>query len=114
MGKRWQTENRDAYNAAWRKWYRANAQRKMSWQQRRRDEMRLWWRALKATLCCMECGESAPECLHLHHRDPREKEIDVSAAVANACWSRERILTEIAKCDVLCANCHAKHHWDEV
>jgi hypothetical protein len=111
MGK-WQTENRDAYNAAWRKWYRANAQRKIAWQERRREEIRQWWRELKATMCCSKCGESAPECLHFHHRDANEKTIDVSIAVGRA-WSKERILDEMAKCDVLCANCHAKHHWDE-
>ncbi len=26
--------------------------------------------------------------------------------------SKERILKEIAKCDVLCRNCHAKLHWE--
>ena len=27
-------------------------------------------------------------------------------------WSRDYILAEVAKCGVLCANCHLKHHWD--
>jgi hypothetical protein len=48
--------------------------------------------------------------LQFHHRNPREKDFTIS----NACswgWSIERILKEMEKCDVLCANCHAKRHW---
>jgi hypothetical protein len=104
--------NRDAFNASWRKWYRKNASRKIAWQQRRRVELRTWWNELKGTKYCMRCGETAPECLHFHHRDPKEKSFELSSAVAGG-WSRERILAETAKCDVLRANCHLKHHWDE-
>ena len=101
---------RDHQNAAWRKWYRANAKRKIEWGRRRRNEIRLWWRELKATKRCERCGEAEPDCLHFHHRDPRAKELTLTQAVARA-WSRQRILTEAAKCEVLCANCHLKHHW---
>jgi hypothetical protein len=62
---------------------------------------------------CERCDERAPECLQFHHRNPEEKTIEVSIAVGRRCWSKERILAEMAKCDVLCANCHAKHHWEE-
>lgn len=44
-----------------------------------------------------------------HHRDPREKEITISEAMRRS-FGRARILAEIAKCDVLCANCHVKLH----
>lgn len=108
----WATRNREAFNAAWRRWYRDNAARKMAWQTRRREEIKTWWRELKATKCCEECGESAPECLHFHHVDPQRKELELSHAV-NRGWSRIRILAEVAKCRVLCANCHFKLHWNQ-
>ncbi len=104
--------DRAAFNAAWRRWYRANAQRKIAWQQRRREELRSWVAELKGPLSCERCGESASECLQFHHRDRASKELDIGRALANG-WSRERLLREMAKCDVLCANCHLKHHWED-
>ena len=58
---------------------------------------------------CICCGEADPVCLTFHHRDPREKDLDISLG-ARRCWSIERIKREIEKCDVLCCNCHAKEH----
>lgn len=106
------TWTREQYNASWRKWYRKNAQRKIAWHKRRRDEIRQWWRELKATKRCERCGESAPECLHFHHRDPEQKEIDLGSVMRYG-WSKDRIVAELSKCDVLCANCHLKLHWNE-
>ena len=68
-----------------------------------------WFVELKRKLVCARCGEAHPGCLQFHHPDPKEKEISVSDAVRRG-WSRERIITELQKCEVLCANCHAKHH----
>ena len=106
----WQQRNKEAFNAMWRRWYRKNSRRKMAWQRRRREELRVWWRQLKATKACEVCGERAPECLHFHHHDPTTKEFDLGAALGK---SKKRILAEIAKCRVLCANCHQKQHWEE-
>ena len=108
----WHERNPELFNAAWRKWYRANAKKKIAWQNRRREELRIWWRELKSTKSCVRCGERHPACLHFHHRDPSSKDIDLGS-VLHRNWSKERILKEIAKCDVLCANCHFKLHYDE-
>jgi hypothetical protein len=75
----------------------------------RRREIAEWFVELKARLVCATCGENHPACLQFHHPDPTAKEAGVSDAVRRG-WSRKRILTELAKCEVLCANCHAKHH----
>ena len=56
-----------------------------------------------------KCGESDPICLDLHHRVPSKKEFTISTAVTRR-YDLERLQKEIKKCDVLCANCHRKHH----
>lgn len=61
---------------------------------------------------CIHCGETHPACLDFHHRNPKEKSFRL---VANQIGNRslKSIEREIAKCDVLCANCHRKHHYKE-
>lgn len=66
---------------------------------------------LKNGLVCCVCGETHPACLQFHHRDPSEKVANISDAI-NQGWSIERIKSEIEKCDIVCANCHGKIHWN--
>lgn len=54
---------------------------------------------------CVDCGEPDPVVLHFDHRDPEAKEYNVSKMIGSP-W--ERILEEIGKCDVRCANCHVR------
>lgn len=68
-----------------------------------------WYQELKLQLVCARCGEDHPACIQFHHLDPGEKDMTVANAVRRG-WSRARILRELTKCEVLCANCHAKHH----
>lgn len=63
---------------------------------------------LKASGCLL-CPEKFPACLQFHHIDPEMKDMAVSEAVRQG-WSRARVLAEIKKCVVLCANCHVKVH----
>ena len=52
---------------------------------------------------CVGCGEADVVVLQFHHL--RDKKANVSALInAGATWAR--IELEIAKCNVLCANCH--------
>lgn len=55
---------------------------------------------------CLICGEARIACLQLDHL--RDKIRNVSKMVSRAV-SKEVLLEEIAKCRVLCANCHAVH-----
>lgn len=68
-----------------------------------RDEVR----EIKATAGCLYCEECEPCCLDFHHPNDN-KESTVSSLVMKA--SRLKALKEIAKCEVVCRNCHAKLH----
>jgi hypothetical protein len=60
-------------------------------------------RALK-NVPCAECGGTFPPyVMDFHHRDPAEKEFNIGT---NVMKNLDSLLAEIAKCDVVCANCH--------
>ena len=52
---------------------------------------------------CARCRERFPVvCMDFHHRDPREKLFPIGSNTRGV----PKLRAEIAKCDVLCANCH--------
>jgi hypothetical protein len=64
----------------------------------------------KVSYGCKLCGyNKCAEALHFHHRDPTHKIKAVGIMVKRG-YSIERIIAEMRKCDVLCANCHAELH----
>ena len=69
-----------------------------------------WFFELKSTFSCARCGEGDASCLDFHHRNPDEKSDELGRAIWINGWSKKRILQEIDKCVVLCANCHRKLH----
>jgi hypothetical protein len=54
------------------------------------------------------CGESDPAALDFHHKDPEQKYLHVGRMLSVGGWSWKTIKKEIAKCVVVCANCHRK------
>jgi len=58
---------------------------------------------------CVDCGNEDPLVLEFDHVHA-ERDLCVRNAAAS---SRTRMLTEIAKCEVRCANCHKKRHAEE-
>lgn len=66
------------------------------------------WMVMEKSKPCMDCGGSFPSCvMDFHHRDPRDKNFDVSQGATHG---RRVVLVEIEKCDLLCANCHRMRH----
>lgn len=54
---------------------------------------------------CAICGEKDPIVLDFDHINQQEKCCSVSALIGK---SETRLCTEIAKCQILCANCHRR------
>lgn len=54
---------------------------------------------------CSVCGETDPRVLEFDHL--RDKEDNVTAILSSGS-SQEKIMKEIQKCQVLCANCHRR------
>jgi hypothetical protein len=59
-------------------------------------------------LICSKCGEKDRVCLDFHHLDPTSKDYNVSWLLRYG--SKKKIIAEVQKCIVLCANCHRKLH----
>lgn len=77
--------------------------------QERRDIGRQLVNEYKLLMGCYRCGyKRCASALHLHHRDPELKEAPVSTLLTAA---PERLLAEIDKCLVMCANCHFEYHF---
>lgn len=55
---------------------------------------------------CVDCGETDLVVLEFDHQ--RDKSFEVGRAISSSCRSWARILQEIAKCEVRCANCHRR------
>lgn len=73
---------------------------------RRKKNRKLIW-DIKSNKKCKICGEDHPACLVFHHIR------DKSNTIANYIRSGvaiDKLLKEIDKCEVLCANCHMKLH----
>jgi hypothetical protein len=100
-----------AYNRAY---YQRNRERLLQQQaeknRRFAEKRRQWLADYKRDLSCARCGESHPATLTFHHREPSEKSFEIGNML-KVKVSLKRLLAEIHKCEVLCANCHAKEHW---
>jgi hypothetical protein len=75
------------------------------------ERKRAYWRmqarlldALKDRTCA-DCGREYPACaMDFDHRDPIGKSQAVSRMIGRA--GIAKIMAEVAKCDIVCANCH--------
>ncbi|HWC08536.1 MAG TPA: hypothetical protein VG458_05750 [Solirubrobacterales bacterium] len=53
---------------------------------------------------CVDCGEADPVVLEFDHL--RDKEFSIAKGLQDRNW--QAVLDEMAKCDVVCANCHRR------
>ena len=103
------TKNRDAQRQYQRTHYANNRKQVKREVVVRRELIRQWLRDYKSRQRCQECGENDSVVLDFHHRNSEEKDSEIGNAWRRG-WGKKRILAEIKKCDVLCANCHRRLH----
>ena len=98
----WCKQCRKVYDAA----YNARTlARRRERRAERKKEFIVWYHALKDRPCG-DCGGRFPAAaMQWDHLPGSEKAHDVGDLVRRLC--KERVLEEIAKCELVCANCHA-------
>lgn len=70
-------------------------------QRKKRDTIQ----AFKTAQGCADCGYSAnPVALDFDHREGETKSFPIASKISS--FRLDRLWAEIAKCDVVCANCH--------
>lgn len=85
-------------------YYRNNKDAEMARNLKNQREFAVWRRSLKEGKPCSDCDVVFHfAAMQWDHREGEEKHFDV----ANGRPSKARVLAEIEKCDLVCANCHA-------
>jgi len=91
--------------------YLNNKQKYLDKAKRSDKKRKEWFEEYKQSLKCEKCGDNRWYVLEFHHLDPTEKDFNVSNAITS--YGREKLLSEVKKCMVLCANCHREVHYQE-
>lgn len=105
--REWRRANKERVNEQQKAYRAANRHRARQWQNNRRNLRRAWLEEQKAA-GCSRCPEKFPACLDFHHLDPATKRFMIGPSVLN--HTLEDLEAEMAKCIILCANCHRKEH----
>jgi hypothetical protein len=94
-----------------REWYRKNKAKHIAYVRNRDEKIKTWLKEYKKSLQCEVCGENHPACLEFHHTNPSEKKFSIGRMKDYMSW--KSLNAEIAKCRILCANCHRKEHYEQ-
>lgn len=104
-------QKRIEYKRRWNKeYYRKHKKQEIERVRKRKTRIKEWLKNYKKELSCSKCGENHPACLEFHHLDKTKKDFIISGVVQKKGYSKTKIMSEIEKCIVLCANCHKKLH----
>jgi len=72
---------------------------------RKQDELLAFVAQIKESNPCMDCGKSYRHyVMDYDHRDPTEKCMCIANMIQRK--NKKQLLAEIAKCDLVCSNCH--------
>lgn len=71
-----------------------------------------WVDKHKSSQGCGVCGIKDERCLQLHHKDSSTKKHSVATLIGKG-YIFKTVKQEVEKCEVLCANCHSIHHYED-
>lgn len=93
-----------------RSWQVKNPERMQQLKVQRVNANLAWVTQLKAETPCADCKQTFdPVCMDFDHvRGVKRKKI---VQLVNDGYSKDVILEEIAKCELVCANCHRIRTW---
>lgn len=92
-----------------RKWHQKNRDKRLKRRQERKQEIRRWVLDYLSSNPCVKCGETDPVVLEFDHL--RDKTLIVSRLIAG--YGLDSVKHEVAKCQVMCANCHREKTAEE-
>jgi hypothetical protein len=106
---------RDCNSAQYEAWYSSHKKQRVKYctnlTAANRKRLTQWYHELKTSKPCKDCGQTySPWVMEYDHIGVQKKSRDVSKMVARNC-SKEAILKEISKCELVCANCHRERTW---
>lgn len=90
-------------------WSRNNRDKVRGYRAARRAKIKAIAWAVKVNGKCAHCDESDPICLDFHHTEDN-KSFDIARELGRGFIAIDRLMAELAKCELLCANCHRKEH----
>jgi len=109
--KKYRENNPELVKARRKKWAEDNKELINSYSKNHRNTRREFLDIVKLETGCELCGyNDHPRALQFDHIKPEDKEFTISSLLTCA---MDKLLKEIAKCRVLCANCHSVHSWQE-
>lgn len=101
------SECRICYNEYMKVYLSGRSSHKQSVKKSKQDK-RDFVKKLKLEMGCSKCGyKKCSRALHFHHLDPKEKKFEIGWATTRGA-SLVRLRSEIAKCVLLCSNCHCE------
>lgn len=103
-------KNKEDQAKAARKHYEANRdamiRRAAEHTSKLREDIKLYIQDLKNKTPCLDCDRQYP--FYVMQFDHIKGEKLFNLAMMNQRWSWKRVLAEIEKCEIVCANCHAE------
>ena len=104
-------KDKEKQRAAIRRHYYANKSVYIKKAMVRKKKIRLWLNAVKESSACTDCGVYYPYYV-MDYDHVKDKASDISKLL-NSC-SMPKITAEIAKCELVCSNCHRQRTFNRL